>query len=64
MVKWFVYVQGLRGPEPQLWLSDQTDGGGKSEIAIFKRKLEPHEEKFSLAALSNMYKIVDKDTKT
>ena len=26
-----VWIQGLRGPEPQLWQEDQTTGSGKAK---------------------------------
>lgn len=52
MNKYFVWVTGLRGPEAQLWTEEPVDGNGKPvKSVLFKHKLEPFEELFSLDEL-------------
>jgi len=56
---YFVWVTGLRGPEPQLWENEPVDGNGKPvKSALFKKKLTEAEQSFSLDALAAIY---DKD---
>lgn len=35
-MKYFTYVQGTRGPEPQFWYGELTDGGGKAKPCLMK----------------------------
>ena len=52
----FVWMQGLRGPEPQIWAEEPVDGNGKSiKSALFKRKLSSDEEILSLNELAVKY---------
>ena len=37
---YFVWINGLCGPEPQIWRNDITDGVGKNKPTLFKIKLE------------------------
>ena len=53
-MKYFVWVKGLCGPEAQIWVGDQYEGG-KVTPYIFKRKLEPYEENLDLDTLSKFY---------
>lgn len=49
MPKYFVWMQGLRGLEAQLWSEEPVDGNGKQvKTALFKQKLSPAEETLSL----------------
>lgn len=46
---YFVWVTGLRGPEPQLWTNEPVDGNGKPvKEALFKKKLTDAECTLSL----------------
>ena len=49
-------MQGLRGPEPQVWADEPVDGNGKPmKSALFKKKLSLDEEILSLNELAAKY---------
>jgi hypothetical protein len=49
---YFVWINGLRGPTPQLWASEPVDGNGKpSKSVLFKQKLSKEEEILSFEKL-------------
>ncbi len=52
---YFVWINGLRGPSPQIWNSDQVDGAGKSKPVLFKIKLSEGERTQSLDYLAMKY---------
>lgn len=52
---YFVWINGLRGPEAQIWVNDSVDGTGKSKPTLFKIKLTPIEELVSLDQLAKKY---------
>ena len=53
----FVYINGLKGPEPQLWASEPVDDNGKPVKAVlFKQKLSSEEEALSLDQLNLKFK--------
>ena len=53
---YFVWINGLRGPEPQLWASEPVDGNGKpTKNVLFKQKLLEQEEQLSLNHLALKY---------
>lgn len=55
--KYFVFINGLRGPEGQILNELPTDGNGKfSQQTLFQAKLTPDEEKLSLDELILKFK--------
>lgn len=53
---YFVWITGLRGPEPQIWTDEPVDGNGKpTKYVIFKTKLTAHEELLTLNDLTVKY---------
>lgn len=54
-VKYFVWVEGLNGPEPQLWHEDQMDGNSKAKKTLAKHKLEGGHEDLPLNVLAKLY---------
>ena len=52
---YFVWINGLRGPEAQLWVEDQVDGSNKSKSTLFKIKLTLIERLVSLDRLAEKY---------
>lgn len=49
---YFVWVQGLRGPEAQLWADEPVDGNGKPvKEALFRAKLSKDQQKLSFNEL-------------
>ena len=53
--KYFVIVQGLRGPEPQVWHDMQTKGEGKEKPVLWKKKLEPNQHRLDLKKLGELF---------
>ena len=51
----FVWINGLRGPEAQIWTEDQVSGEGKSKSVLFKIKLNCIDEFLSLDRLAEKY---------
>lgn len=52
----FVWMQGLRGPEPQIWAEEPIDGNGKPvKKTLFKIKLSQAEQSLSLDYLTMKY---------
>lgn len=52
----FVWMQGLRGLEPQIWAEEPVDGNGKLiKSTLFKKKLSSDEETLSLNELAVKY---------
>ena len=51
----FVWINGLRGPEAQIWNEDQVNGEGKSKPVLFKIKLTEAEQTLSLNYLAMKY---------
>ena len=52
---YFVWINGLRGPEAQIWATDQVDGSGKSKPVLFKKKLSIIDQCLSLDLLAEKY---------
>jgi hypothetical protein len=52
---YFVWINGLRGPEAQIWATDQVDGLGKSKPVLFKKKLSVIDQLLSLDRLKEKY---------
>ena len=52
---YFVWINGLRGPVPQIWASDQVSGEGKSKPVLFKIKLTEGEKSLTLDYLAMKY---------
>ena len=52
---YFVWINGLRGPSPQLWTTDQVNGEGKSKPVLFKIKLSEGEKSLTLDYLAMKY---------
>lgn len=53
---YFVWINGLRGPDAQIWVDDQVDGNGKARNhTLLKVKLTPIEELVSLNRLKEKY---------
>lgn len=53
-MKYFVWIQGLRGPEAQKWAEDQTVDG-KPVPFLAKHILTPLEANMELKELMNRY---------
>ena len=52
MMKYFVWIEGLRGPEPQIWYDDdQKDGVGKSKKVLAKHDITDADLSMSHLAL-------------
>lgn len=55
-MSYFVWITGLKGPEPQIWADEPIDGNGKPiKSAIFKIKLSEEEQYKSLDYLAMKY---------
>lgn len=54
MFKYFVWIAGLRGPEPQKWAEDQMIGG-KPVYTLMKKELTPLEGNLELNELARRY---------
>jgi hypothetical protein len=54
---YFIWINGLRGPEAQLWVSDSVDGSGKSKPVLFKKKLSIIDQVLSLDRLKEKYPL-------
>lgn len=52
---YFVWINGLRGPCPQVWTTDSTDGHGKTKATLFKIKLTIVDQLLSLDRLAEKY---------
>lgn len=66
-MKYLVYIQGLRGPEAQIWAEDMTRDG-KPIPTLAKHKLTPLEANLEINELKRRYPygevdglLVDKD---
>lgn len=57
MHKYFVWITGLQGPEPQLWADKQVDGGGKAKGTLFIHELSASEQGLSLSTFALMYPL-------
>jgi len=56
MTEWYlVWVEGLRGPEPQKWSSDALWGQLGRQDVIVRFPLTDHEAKLSLDQLASHY---------
>jgi hypothetical protein len=55
MSKYFVWISGLRGPEPQIWDEKNKTSEGKPIATLFKRELHPDEHTLGLNYLSERY---------
>jgi hypothetical protein len=51
----FVYVKGLRGPEPQLWHDKPTNGSGASKSPLQSTELPDSYATLSLDLLAHCY---------
>lgn len=51
----FVYVSGLKGPEPQKWHGKPTNGAGVSPTSLQSIELPEHYELLPLAQLAQLY---------
>jgi hypothetical protein len=63
MSKLFVYVNGLRGPEPQIWDEPKTEGG-KPILTLFRQELKKHEHWLGLEELAKRYPLPIIETKS
>lgn len=54
MTKYFVYVNGLHGPEGQIWYDKQTDGNGKAKPTLAIHELKD-DDKRTLEKLKQDY---------
>lgn len=61
MTKYFVYIYGPNGPEPQIWYDKHTDGNGKAKPVLFIKTLSSDEENLTLDQLRNIYKVEGKE---
>jgi hypothetical protein len=59
--KYFVYIDGPNGPEPQIWYDKHTDGSGKDKPVLFIKTLSGDEERLTLDQLKNIYKVEEKE---
>jgi hypothetical protein len=60
MARYFVWVEGLRGPTPQLWEHEPVDGNGKPiKTTLSKRQLVGAEQTLSLDYLAMKYPYVN-----
>lgn len=50
-----VYVQGLRGPRPEIWPQVLTDMSGKERPRLHKVEITDAESKLPLTELERMY---------
>lgn len=55
MIKYFVWVNGLRGPEPQIWDVKNITVDGKPIKTLFKQELHPSEHLLGLNELAKRY---------
>lgn len=55
MPNFLVWVNGLRGPEAQLWAEKQVDGAGKDKAHLSIRELDNFEKLLSLDVLKTRY---------
>ena len=55
MAKFFVYIAGLRGPEPQIWHDDQVDGNHKTKPTLAKHQIADWEAMRPLNELMEVY---------
>lgn len=55
--KYFVYVDGSQGPQPQIWNGKQTDGNGKDKPFLFIKQLSVLEQDLTLDQLTEIYKL-------
>lgn len=53
-MKYLVWIDGLRGPEPQKWAENQTSNG-KPVPTLAKHELTPLEANMPLSELVNRY---------
>jgi len=53
-MKYLVWINGLRGPEPQKWAEKQT-ANGKPVPTLAKHELTPLEANMPLSELANRY---------
>ncbi|WP_213287556.1 hypothetical protein [Bradyrhizobium sp. sGM-13] len=55
---WLVWVQGLKGPNPQLWYDDGGRFVGPSEIVVLQRnELPSPQSEFHLDTLATLYPL-------
>ena len=52
---YFVWINGLRGPEAQIWVNDSVDGLDKSKPTLLKVKLSIIDQLLSLDRLVEKY---------
>ena len=52
---YFVWINGLRGPEAQIWVNDSVDGLDKSKPTLLKVKLNIIDSLLSLDMLKEKY---------
>lgn len=55
MLKYFVWIAGLRGPEPQVWAEKDMTRDGKSVPTLAKHQLTEAESWVSLKSLAEIY---------
>lgn len=55
---WFVWVDGLKGPEPQKWFHDGVHSStGKVQDCIVKRPMNSAEARMSIKSLAAKYPL-------
>lgn len=57
MTKYFTYVQGNNGPEPQIWYGELTDGGGKARPCLLTPIALASDDTRTIAELKLVYSI-------
>jgi hypothetical protein len=58
---YLVWLDGLRGPEPQIWFGKQTDGNGKDKKCLSIKELTPDETKIGIFELARRYPFEAKE---
>lgn len=57
MPKHLVYINGLRGPEAQIWDEKAKTRDGKPVVTLLQRELTPAENDLTLDELKQLYPI-------
>lgn len=57
-LKYFVWVMGLKGPEPQIWSYKDMTSDMKPVSFLYQRELTPLEGNLGLDELKNRYPYV------
>ena len=60
--KYFVYINGLRGPEAQIWAEKDMTRDQKPIETLYKRELTPLESNLFIDELKKRYPFIEAKT--